>query len=139
MICCKSNEMNGCNLERKCATASSVPQQIAHFRSKLRPPVSFLLLGTVTFVIAKIIWKHTFQLRKKPKKNKFQLPLWKMKGLIKMVRYQQMLLAHRIPCYCRYQTLCMLILQRYTISCVLVNQDNKTNFIIIYSNVSNMI
>ena len=31
----KSNEMGGCNLERKCATASSVPQHIAVHTSAL--------------------------------------------------------------------------------------------------------
>ena len=47
----KSNEMGGCNLERKCATASSVPQHIAHFRFRLRPPISLLLLDMVTYYV----------------------------------------------------------------------------------------
>ena len=43
----KSNETGGRNLERKCGTASSVPQQIAHFSSKLRVHHS----GTVTIIL----------------------------------------------------------------------------------------
>jgi len=43
----KRNNTGGCNLERKCA----LMRQIAHFPSKLRPPVSLLLLGKVTYIV----------------------------------------------------------------------------------------